>query len=123
MLTRQPLEGRSRKGGLRWGEMEGSCGFSHGVSAVLRDRMLVNSDKFETPVCGQCGFMAIKGHDAPSKDLVVPTPDYCRYCKTSDHCARIEIPWPMLLLVEELAAAHIRLRFHLRYVEDPVLGV
>ena len=106
LLTRQPTEGRSRDGGLRFGEMEGHNIVSHGAAAVMKDRLFEQSDKFRVPVCKQCGLFA------ESREQNYPTL-YCRNCDTSKYVIEMEIPYAFKLVLQEMQALHIvpRLQF------------
>lgn len=102
ILTRQPVEGRSRNGGLRFGEMERDCLISHGAATFLRERLLDSSDKYQIHVCDHCGmFATIKRKD---EDVY-----RCKSCETTDTSLLI-IPYACKLLFQELAAMNIAVR-------------
>ncbi len=61
--TRQPREGRSKKGGFRAGEMERDCLTSHGASAVIQERFMHSSDPYNIYVCDDCGRPCIGNSD------------------------------------------------------------
>jgi DNA-directed RNA polymerase subunit B' len=73
LLTRQPTEGRSKRGGLRLGEMEQQCLVGHGAALTLRERF--SSDETSIPVCKTCGLIAI--HDRTKNRT------QCPICKDS----------------------------------------
>lgn len=104
-LTRQPMEGRSREGGLRVGEMERDCIISHGAMAVMKDRLLESADPFVAPVCNTCGLLC-----EPARESVIGKKQAsCRNC--GDRCAGVtnkEMPFAYKLLLQELMAMHIR---------------
>ncbi len=60
-LTRQPLEGRSKEGGLRLGEMERDCLIAYGASEVLLEWFLHSSDAYMCPICISCKWIECLG--------------------------------------------------------------
>lgn len=100
ILTNQPLEGRSRGGGLRLGEMERDALIAHGASNFLRERLYTMSDPYEVPVCNTCGTTA-SGNGR------------CRGC-SSDNVCRVQIPYATRLLFTELEAMSVKVAIHVK---------
>jgi DNA-directed RNA polymerase II subunit RPB2 len=105
-LTRQPLEGRARDGGLRIGEMERDVIIAHGMSNFLKERYMDSSDAFDVRVCDKCGFFAHKKRD---KDIYI-----CMSCNNSVDISKIRIPYAMKQLVQELISLGIAPRIRVK---------
>jgi DNA-directed RNA polymerase II subunit RPB2 len=106
-LTRQPAEGRSRDGGLRFGEMERDCMISHGASRFTRGRMYDASDKYQVHVCKKCGLIASYNDHMHIH--------HCRTCDNRTDFAYVEIPYACKLLFQELITMNIAPRVLTNY--------
>lgn len=101
ILTRQPTEGRSRDGGLRLGEMERDCLIAYGASQLLRERLMLSSDKHEVEVCMHCGMMCFGR--------------WCQRCEKAgeEECGRVVkmvLPYAFRLLQAELVSMNVDTR-------------
>jgi DNA-directed RNA polymerase II subunit RPB2 len=93
-LVRQPQEGRSRDGGLRFGEMERDAVITHGTSKFLKERLYEYSDKFEVPICNKCGNFSNTLYN-------------CNACNTDD-VSIVNLPYASKLLLQELNCMGIK---------------
>ncbi len=98
-LTRQPMEGRSKDGGMRLGEMERDCLVGFGASCLLLERLMISSDLFLASICGKCGYLGMKG--------------FCQYCGDGSNMCDIKMPYAFKLLTQELISMNIKVKFKL----------
>ena len=98
-LTRQPAEGRSRDGGLRYGEMEKDAMVAHGASKFNKGRLYDASDAFKVDICKKCGLIAAYNNE---KHI-----HYCRTCDNKTDFDRVELPYACKLLFQELITMNI----------------
>ncbi|KAH7909455.1 hypothetical protein BJ138DRAFT_1010789 [Hygrophoropsis aurantiaca] len=91
-VTRQPVKGRKRAGGIRFGEMERDALIAHGTSFLLQDRLMNCSDYSTAWVCRTCGSLISLGYDDISLGQVSPSGsiqptgpggEYCRVCRSA----------------------------------------
>jgi DNA-directed RNA polymerase II subunit RPB2 len=96
-ITRQPAEGRSKQGGLRFGEMERDAIISHGSSKFLHEKLYTLSDAFCAYICDTCGQFANANSDGKC----------CLKCQNYDRISKIAIPYSCKLLFYELLSMGI----------------
>jgi DNA-directed RNA polymerase II subunit RPB2 len=98
-LTRQPAEGRSKDGGLRFGEMERDCMCSHGASRFTKGRIYDASDAFSVHVCKKCGMIASYNDE---KHIHL-----CKMCENRTDFDYVELPYACKLMFQELMTMNI----------------
>jgi len=99
LLTRQAVEGRSKNGALRLGEMEKDCLLSGGYSAFFRERFYTSADKYAVYVCKKCGMVAAF-NDKHRIHL-------CRTCENRTDFDYVQIPYSFKLLMQELQTINV----------------
>lgn len=138
-ITHQPVKGRRRGGGVRFGEMERDSLLAHGTSFLLQDRLFNCSDRTIANACIKCGSLITTSNDFGfSRDMVAindvkdtnegdsketkepekkihpnkeKSPEwFCRLCNSKRNVRQVFVPHVLLYLVAELAQANIALK-------------
>ncbi len=131
MVTRQPIKGRRRGGGVRFGEMERDCLLSHGSVFLLQDRLFHGSDKTRVKVCVDCGsllsprvmFPTAKDGEKENRNFVKPSAlqfrehkAECVTCKSGVASVRdLNMPYIFCHLVSQLAAVNIKVKINTKF--------
>ncbi|XP_024031416.1 DNA-directed RNA polymerase I subunit 2 [Morus notabilis] len=117
-VTRQPIKGRKRGGGIRFGEMERDSMLAHGAAYLLHDRLHTCSDYHIANVCSLCGSILTTtflyqqkrvreiGGLPPIKSSRKAT---CHACHTSKGMETVAMPYVFRYLASELAAMNIKM--------------
>ena len=92
-LTRQPVRGRARGGGQRFGEMEQAAAVAHGASEFLLDRLCSREEACLVPVVRETGL--------PAK---IPC---SRAQREPERYAVVRVPYAFKLLTQELMSMGI----------------
>lgn len=132
-LTRQPIKGRKKGGGIRLGEMERDSLLSHGCAFLLHDRLLNCSDKHIAYACCRCGDLLMPTtkrsvilSSGQSKEeatnraklrLICRSPACVKYAGEDGNDDQVEpiiLPYVYRYLVNELAAMNIKLKMNIK---------
>jgi DNA-directed RNA polymerase I subunit RPA2 len=128
-LTNQPVKGRKKGGGIRFGEMERDSLLAHGAAFLLHDRLHSSSDRHIALVCGGCGSV-IAPHSVPASQVTMraegvfpsgksigPVTEVtrtkrvpvCKACGTGAQVRAVPMPYVFRYLANELAAMGVRI--------------
>ncbi|KAG8865412.1 hypothetical protein FRB96_000302 [Tulasnella sp. 330] len=134
-VTRQPIKGRKRGGGIRFGEMERDALLAHGTSFLLQDRLMNCSDYSTAWVCRTCGSLISLGYEDVSLGEVVlgkdtkhipagPMGEYCRVCRAEAEVESTEVRKAMDLSSSSLVVGRKPLVGNVRIAIPPqnILG-
>mmetsp|Transcript_16203 Transcript_16203/g.33248 ORF Transcript_16203/g.33248 Transcript_16203/m.33248 type:complete len:1176 (+) Transcript_16203:220-3747(+) len=118
-LTRQPIKGRKKGGGIRLGEMERDALLSHGSAYLLHDRLMACSDTHVAYCCRRCGgvltpqtrrqeVLSAGGSSDQMRLKWICTSKECQ--GKQDEIVPIRQPYVFKYLANELAGMGIKMR-------------
>lgn len=105
-ITKEPVEGRAKNGGLRFGEMEVNCLQARGAASTLQERMMTLSNETTIYVCEKCNEISYKNHSFGFYE--------CPRCQRHDQISAAKIPHTLKVLIDELAAMTVDLKLKLK---------
>lgn len=118
-ITRQPVGGRKRGGGIRFGEMERDSVLAHGAAYLLHDRLHSCSDYHIADVCSSCGSIltatVVQNQRRMMPNILglphakTPKSYMCQACGTKKGMETVAMPYVFRYLAAELAAMNIRM--------------
>ena len=108
VLTHQPIKGRKKGGGIRFGEMERDSLLSHGAAFCLNDRLLRSSDYAEGFACSKCGSL-LGAYAKNEFSLEGGQRIVCTTCKEKARGRKIAYPYVLRYLMNELASMGVKL--------------
>ncbi|KZV18470.1 hypothetical protein F511_18038 [Dorcoceras hygrometricum] len=127
-VTRQPIKGRKKGGGIRFGEMERDSLLAHGAAYLLHDRLHTSSDYHIADVCSICGSIlttsVLQSHKRAVQEMMSKNPSglppgrtpkkvLCVACQTSKGMETVAMPYVFKYLAAEFAAMNIKMRLQL----------
>mmetsp|Transcript_2255 Transcript_2255/g.4156 ORF Transcript_2255/g.4156 Transcript_2255/m.4156 type:complete len:834 (-) Transcript_2255:1898-4399(-) len=132
-LTRQPIKGRKKGGGIRLGEMERDSLLSHGTAFLLQDRLLNCSDKHIAYACCRCGDLLMPTTErstilsaGQTKEEAMNKAKLRLICRSpvcqnhvgedgnDDEVEPIILPYVYRYLVNELAGMNVKLKLEIK---------
>lgn len=114
VVTHQPVKGRKRGGGVRFGEMERDALISHGTSFLLQDRLFECSDKISLPICKKCGSLLSPIEIKSYNDNQQLSSVSCRLCGLSTHIDYVEVPYIFKYLISQLCSVNIKVKLNFK---------
>ncbi|GFN83129.1 DNA-directed RNA polymerase subunit beta [Plakobranchus ocellatus] len=118
-ITQQPVQGRKRAGGVRFGEMERDALIAHGSSSLLQDRLFNCSDKSKAFICTKCKtilspMLVQQAEEKDQQSTQFCHQMVCQHCKERIHIQQIQVPYVFRYLVAELGSVGIKVNLEVK---------
>lgn len=107
-ITRQPISGKSKGGGVRIGEMEKDVLVASGVSRALTEKWREDSDAFSIYICRTCKKKAIVNKE---RNIY-----WCNYCVSKgleQDIKKIKTTWSSNLFIDEIESMFVKIDYEL----------